>query len=279
MELLTKKTVYIKPSTGEVMYDFTEENVKPVFPKKSDKEYWIYRECGNFVWCIYPLKKEFFSNVKGGYIAKIMLIATYVRDNGCLMDCHRNALTYTQIKDITKLSPSKFSEFWNYLLDNKIVSHKENGFYINDSFFMRGSISNRKVGSLLDDQVYITRIFIHKMREMYQNCKPRMHSTLSYLFKLIPYMNRKYNIVCHNPLEENLSKIKPLTPDEICDVIGYSRLNFSRLIKTLSEIRISVRHLTQPIIKYVDEIKGAVVNPYLIYSGYSWNEIEELAKF
>ena len=279
LKLLNRETIYTDPDTGVEQYRFFEEEVKPVFPYKSDKHYWMYRECGNFVWCLHPILKEYFPDMKGSYITRIMFIATYTRNNGCLMDCHRQPLTYSQIRELTGLCTSEFSVFWNYLLSNDIVTKQDDGFYMDNKMFARGDISNRRINSLLDSQIYITRLFIHKIREAYRNCKHKMQTPVSYVFKLIPYMNREYNIVCHNPFEEELSKIKPLTPNEICDVIGYSRMQFSRLIKYLGNVKITVKNIPQPVIKYVDEIKGVVVNPYLIYSGYRWDEIEELAKF
>ena len=62
------------------------------------------------------------------------------------------------------------------------------------------------------------------------------HTNLGYIFKLIPYVNCEYNIICHNPLEKDLDLIEPMTVGEFCEAIGYDKTNASRLIKIYNEI-------------------------------------------
>lgn len=281
MENLVKQTFYIDPETGRVVSE-KSEYVSDILITESNRKNSCgrYGAHGNFAWCLHPILKEYFPDMKGSYITRIMFIATYTRNNGCLMDCHRQPLTYSQIRELTGLCTSEFSVFWNYLLSNGIVKKQDDGFYMDkDKTFFRGGVSGWKVNALLDNKVYMTRLFIHQMREVYHNCKHKMHTPVSYVFKLIPYLNREYNIVCRNPFEKKLSKIKPLTPNEICDVIGYDNRNFPRIMGYLKDIKITVKNMPQSIIKYVDEIKGVVVNPDLVYAGNRWDEIEELAKF
>lgn len=50
----------------------------------------------------------------------------------------------------------------------------------------------------------------------------QMKTTLGRMFRLIPYLNFYYNILCKNPQEQSLEKIEPLSKDEICEIMKVS---------------------------------------------------------
>ena len=53
---------------------------------------------------------------------------------------------------------------------------------------------------------------------------------------MMPYVNVQWNIVCHNPLEDHLEMIEPMTLGEFCDVIGYDRTHAQRLLDNYRKI-------------------------------------------
>ena len=89
---------------------------------------------------------------------------------------------------------------------------------------------------------------------------------------MIPWINRKYNIICNNIFETDIDKINPLSLGEFCDIIGYDRTNVTRLKKDL----LSFRYENKRLICFMvcdDMIKSTIyVSPHLYYSG-SNNEI------
>lgn len=69
------------------------------------------------------------------------------------------------------------------------------------------------------------------MRKLYIMVQPSQHKHLGYLFKMLPYVNLEYNVLCHNPLESNLDDIQLMTVSEFCGAIGYDISNWHRLNK------------------------------------------------
>src|SRR5699024_1832486 len=78
-----------------------------------------------------------------------------------------------------------------------------------------------------------TRIYINTTRMLYEGCNPKKHKSLSYVFQLIPFMNTEFNIICENPNEKDLNKIKKLNMKNICELLKLStdKKNMSRIKK------------------------------------------------
>ena len=74
------------------------------------------------------------------------------------------------------------------------------------------------------------------MRALYEATPHRLHQYLGYIFLMMPYVNVQWNIVCHNPLEDHLEVIEPMTLGEFCDAIGYERDNAQRLLDNYRKI-------------------------------------------
>ena len=51
-----------------------------------------------------------------------------------------------------------------------------------------------RVGDNTDDETI--RVYIECVRSLYYNCNSAGKKKLSYLFKMIPWINKKYNVLC-----------------------------------------------------------------------------------
>ena len=112
------------------------------------------------------------------------------------------------------------------------------------------------------------------MRYIYESSKNvRDHTKLAYIFKIIPYVNRKTNIVCYNPEELDDKKIKPMSIGDFCDVIGYNRNQASRLFKELLKFTVKEKHLMCYVAIDNYNITGMfmIMNPDIYYGGAEHN--------
>ena len=154
---------------------------------------------------------------------------------------------------------------------NELIFEADNKFYINSNYFIKGKERG--------DKKY-TRVFINTTRYLYENCTARQHKTLSYIYQLIPYMNYELNILCKNPLESDFSRLKKLTCEDICKLLGIStnRKSMYKFRENLKNFYIKIDGRKYYFISYVT-IKNAygikdyfVINPACIWSG---NNLEE----
>ena len=102
-------------------------------------------------------------------------------------------------------------------------------------------------------------------------------------------INLEHNILCHNPLAEDLDLIKPMTLYEFGDIIGYNKSHSARLANALFMITITSENKEVPVLKRGvrtnrNSLKKTqhpllIINPDLYYAGSNCGKIKELAKF
>ncbi len=161
-------------------------------------------------------------------LARLVYLSTFLKYN------HNGVLAYKRkpikqkdlpaILGVSTDTVKKFlSESQEYLtvLDDKTIQ-------LNNRCFIRGSLSKA-------NNTYI-KIYIHAMRKLYEQTKTTHHRYLGYIFKVLPYINIKYNILCWNPGETDLEEIDPITHTQFCKLIGYSETHSSILQKAYSKI-------------------------------------------
>ena len=113
-----------------------------------------------------------------------------------------------------------------------------------------------------------TRVFDNAIRDMYLNANTKEHKRLGIFFKLLPMINYKFNVVCHNPKEEDVTKIKPMKQKEVFEYLGLTKNTYVKLL----DIKVNNKYA------YAKISTGALngfflVNPDIYYAG---NNIDEL---
>lgn len=287
----------VNPTTGEVM-DFSNQSIwiqtdedrkraKEFFKRSEEKSSAgdLYKQYGKFVWNIYSVSKNTFPDLKASYVTRLMFLATYIGYDGRIVDCKNCSLSKLQIKSLLNVSDGEFKRFYKSMKDNKILIEETDGIKINQDLFKRGNLNKQELAILTQDEKYITRIYIKAVRSLYNKATITSHKTLGYIFQIMPYVNRQYNICCKNPLETDLSKIEKMTLGEFCDVIGYDKNQVSRLCNVLFEPQFEINGEVKTAMRYVVD-KGfdkksysMFINPNVYYAGDRWNEVKVLGQF
>lgn len=168
--------------------------------------------------------------------------------------------------DILMLSKSEFDKTVKYLKDNKLMYKDDKYYNISSEFSIHGENKNSNNDSY-------TRVFINNIRYIYQNCLPRNHKQLYYLFKLLPYVNKQSNIICKNVDEIEIKNIIPMNQVDIANVIGLNKDNTTRWMKTMSKFKIDNQNI---IMKTVidNDITCIIVNPKIYYSGCNIDKLQ-----
>lgn len=168
-----------------------------------------------------------------------------------------------------KLSPTCFDGFWHEMVPAKIITLNDNGEVIlNDELFQYGRIKELNENRM--------RLFCGAVRRLYVRCQPRQHKLLGYIFRMIPFVSKEYNIVCLNPEESDVNMIRPMTLECFCRYIEYDTSNARRLLQDILSVKID----GQQLVKYVSDGKlntsYLVVNPRAYYAGYHTAELTAL---
>ena len=271
--------------TGEALTNVTvtterdRQNYKKVLEAKQKYELQgveiqkQYKKYGSFVWLLYNACQVLDLGIQPDELTKLIYISTYMGYNNRLMVSEDESMTKKQMREILRVSEDTFHKFYTSLTNTGILSEDiDKCLYLNTSIFKRGAIKDVK-----DIDCNRTRLYIKSIRSLYTQAKISEHKLLSYLFQAIPFVNVNYNILCFNPLENDLQKVKPMIMKDFCVIIGYSQDNDRRLKTKLKGLRLQ----QLPVFSFVDNADGlfCYINPNVYYAGNKWEEVKVLGRF
>ena len=216
-------------------------------------QYQAQEDNGNFVWLLFKYGETLFPDLSAANLTRLIYASTFCGADGSIMS--KNTL-----REQMGLNRARWSEFWNEVTENNILYEKDDVVFVNPDMVQNGVIKT-------DDNY--TRLFCEYIQQLYEECgSANDHKQLSYIFKIIPFINRRTNIACKNPTEQNESNIQPLLLGDLCELVGYSRKNARRLAKDLLQTRINGELAVGFFVMDMNEEKWMiVVNPKIYFGG------------
>lgn len=151
-----------------------------------------------------------------------MYLATYIdyndrEENVLVKYTKNNKIEYMNKRDVKyllNLGDTAFKSFYKEIKEKELLFEANGKIYLNPVYVNKGK-SNFK------DKEY-ARMFIDTTRELYENCKPRQHKHLSYVYQLLPFLHYETNILCKNPEEIDINKLDKLHFTDICRMLNLS---------------------------------------------------------
>lgn len=228
---------------------------------------------GDFVWFIFPLEgsPEDFYKLKSGELSRLMYLVTKSTTHGIIKSGSK-VIARPNLKDILSISRVHTKRFYE--------ATTENGYLVDDDylritadFFRRDCLTPSDYKTLRNDHKCVTRMFFPAIRGLYKSPDHNTNQTLNFLYKLIPRVNLRYNIVCHDIFESDLNEIIPMKIGEVCDAVGYSKTKSSRLLGVLVNAKFLVdNHYERVFVKSQDNhlFGGKTffrLNPRVFYAG------------
>lgn len=257
---MAERLVLLDDDTGEIK-DFigeyrTQEQIEAQTKYVVNKEKQTFNS--DFTWIVFEYGKELLPNIKDQSLVRLIYLSTICDYDGILPP-------KSVIKKKLKLSDKYWSYFFKEMrLNNLILEDEETGaLCLNKDFFIKGSLKE------MSDKRDCTRLFCNFIQDVYDACDNiKSINQISYLYKLIPFVNRRTNIVCYNPKEQDPEKVYPITLGEFCDMIGYSRKNARRLVSDLLSLKCNGQNLIGFFVTNLNQTSWKIiVNPHIYYGG------------
>lgn len=221
---------WVNCETGECknLIEYTTEEQKirnENYKKIIQKNIKMMGDYENFYFMLFKENNVLNQQIKNENIVRIIYLATYIDYDGYLKTRKKKIIKKSDLKEILNLSKNVFYDFFNEMNNLGIFEIENDGsIKLNSNNFKKGSLSQNDDG---------TRMFINTIRSLYENTPIKEHHQLGLAFTLLPFINKKYNIVCQNPTEQDFEKIKHLTLRDICDICGFERKRVRRMLKIL----------------------------------------------
>ena len=257
---MAERLVLLDDDTGEIK-DFigeyrTQEQIEAQTKYVVNKEKQTFNS--DFTWIVFEYGKELLPNIKDQSLVRLIYLSTICDYDGILPP-------KSVIKKKLKLSDKYWSYFFKEMRSNNLILEDEEtgALYLNKDFFIKGSLKE------MNDKRDCTRLFCNFIQDVYDACDNiKSINQISYLYKLIPFVNRRTNIVCYNPKEQDPEKVYPITLGEFCDMIGYSRKNARRLVSDLLSLKCNGQNLIGFFVTNLNQTSWKIiVNPHIYYGG------------
>ena len=280
-ETITTSEVEVKPGNA-IKTVVTTEAQRNSYKHKQELDAEMRentKDEGNFIQLIYKygtsLFKELEEKTPGNksnlHCIRFIILATYADYNG--------ELTKGKNQYKTRIKKSHLSEIWNTENNRKSVNetynilvdcgyiYEEDGYLmINKDVVIKGPINDYIKELRKEDKNYnFTRIFIDNVREMYKDTDSKHRKHLANLFKILPYVNFKHNVLCANPKEEDAKKLELYNWTNLAEKCGYNADNASRLKKELMNLKIAGCDVIGELNR--GSGKTIIVNPKIYYAG------------
>lgn len=255
--IIGEGTMWVNPETGEAMEVksegvFMTKEEKELRKRKAlqsnadghrDAEFKIRRQAqGSFtVMLCNDFDNLYAEDVSSSTLNKLIYLSTFMgKDNVLMQEMHWDGnvqvgkpMTKEDIQNKLGVQRITWSKFWKECQEHNLITQDENGNYKlpSDMFRFCNNVGVNK------KKTAMVRVFRHAVRYMYENTDERSKKVLAYLYRLIPFINLKYNILCENPFETDKSKVKPLTLRQICEKIGVDLSQQKRFLTQLMKLR------------------------------------------
>ena len=209
-------------------------------------------------------------------LARLTLLSTYLDYQNRLMLNERVPMRKTDLPKILNLS-ERAAKGFVAAVQGKFMFVRDGDLYLSKEYYKGESEKYKK------DQKQ--RLFIKSTRELYYALKPTHHKYFGYIVKLVPFINREFNVLCHNADEVVYDRIAPLTIGEICDILDYDSTNSARLLDALTGLLFTHNGESQSLCAIVKSVGngvqgyGAFINPRIIYNGSDYKQVEVLHHF
>ena len=227
----------------------------------------------NFIWFECSKDTPLFPELSSTDIMRLFYIATFMDYKGVLNNRKRLEMDKQTVMEYLRLSRRSFTPFFNQMVNMGIFIPGKKSILMNPDYFFKGKISDNALDNIRNLNDKISRIYIKTVREIYEGGNYTDHKKLGALFQLLPYINTKFNIVTADVDEEDLNALHYLSADKLSSVLGVTKHNLNRRLKTLSEYTFGVGKGQEYILRYEDNLRkrkngvAIYVNPHLYFGG------------
>ena len=272
-----KNYAYVDLDTGEIL-DVVDCLPQPERTKKDTS---FLKNSGLFFWVFYrPSDERYYPLDSGQELTRLLLLGQHLREDGVLARNRVRPLPRSQVIRMLSSTTSVGRSLLRKWCSQGVLQECEEGFRVNPSLMQRGPTNRQEVRERVKQCVRKMRVYNQSVSSLVDLNGTAKCKSLSYLFQVMPMVNREYNILCDNPYETELEKIVPLSLAEITKRLHYYTEATAKVKQYLTEPEFMSSGVRQRAAAYTPLLGGSfIINPKLYYAGSSWAEAAGIADF
>lgn len=222
---------------------------------------------------------EEFEDLLPQTVTRLIYLNTFINyENNKLMLTERTPMKRKDLSKVLGVSKAVITGFWKEV-SPKYVQERDDGLiFTNTGIFIKRRLNQR--GKYNPYQKFYT----NGIKSLYRATDVTNHKHLGYIFKMLPFINLEYNVICKNPLEKDLSKIEFMSLAEFCSAIDYDISQLNRLLNIYKTIKFDVEGKPEKFCAFVwDGINRKsskiFINPHILYNGTDYSRVEVFGAF
>lgn len=209
---------------------------------------------------------------------RLVYLSTFLEYDGKFLKSNGKYITREKMQNLMVLKPATFKRFLAEVVSTGYLIKEKKLYKLNTDHFYRGELS---IDSSDKKQRYV-RVYINNLRKLYLSVPQNKHVYLGYIFQLIPYINREWNVICYNPEETDEDAIIPMSVGDFCELVGYDRTNAARFMREYRDIKFDWNGYNQSFLGYFynyEDDKADMrffANPNIFFAGNDYNRVKIL---
>lgn len=222
---------------------------------------------------------EDFDDLLPQTVTRLIFLNTFIGyGSNKLMLTERTPMMRKDLSKVLGVSKAVITAFWKEV-SPKYMQEKDDGLiFTNTDIFIKRKLNQR--GKYHPYQ----KFYIDGIRKLYRATEITNHKHLGYVFKMLPFINLEFNVLCKNPTEKDLTKIDFLSVAEFCHLIDYDISQLNRLLKIYKSIKFDVKENQERFCAFVSDginrnSSKIFVNPHVLYNGSNYNQVKVLGAF
>lgn len=242
-----------------------KERIKELLNNQSMLKRCIKERYGSFYFSYY---NKMLNILKPQYLTRALYLCSYMNYDNLLIEgkTHHKPIYESDLIKIWNISRAEMFNTKKELIDLGILIVNENKtLSISENFCKKGELMK----NIKDEKA---RIFNDAIREIYEKAKPSEHKKLALLYKMLPYINLKWNMVCSNIDEEIKDLVQPIDVKTLCKLLNQS--NVTKLKKDLLSLTVNGR----PVVLMASVMNKSIIliNPAVYYKGTRLEDVDNI---
>ena len=242
-----------------------KERIKELLNNQSMLKRCIKERYGSFYFSYY---NKMLNILKPQYLTRALYLCSYMNYDNLLVEgkTHHKPIYESDLIRIWNISRAEMFNTKKELIDLGILIVNENKtLSISENFCKKGELMK----NIKDEKA---RIFNDAIREIYKKAKPSEHKKLALLYKMLPYINLKWNMVCSNIDEEIKDLVQPIDVKTLCKLLNQS--NVTKLKKDLLSLTVNGR----PVVLMASVMNKSIIliNPAVYYKGTRLEDVDNI---
>lgn len=199
--------------------------------------------------------------------ARLIFLSTYVGyDSDQLFSGYKDRrMKKSDLPKILEVSPDTSERFWKAVSPMYITEDPEGYLHVNKDWICRGRLKEFK---------QYQQFYDGAIRKLYRTATSGSKKRIGYVFNMLPWINREWNVLSENPHEEDLNAVQPLSVSEFCMITGLDPSNIQRTLRQFQSIRFQTDRGLERFCSVVDNGAEIVINPSVLYVGSNINRVK-----